>query len=411
MSHKVNKPLFILVSFIVCLVFALSCFGFYTSKADFASGGSYIPSYHTKYLTGLRQIVFNRMTPSVYCYGFDIPSSPRPKTLKDAYDNNLIYLQNRSFDVVNVDQGYTATDYCDFQFLTGTTEENFFNTYSFWLMRPYALNTNQSNTFYRSYISCRYSSGQISDCSSIDLLFNDFYLPWRWPGRGDAFLDEFSTGFTCIFQSPVDLDSATASSLRFNVKYSFDYIYNTDYVTLEQYDTFSKIPIEYSVDVPLQFNQQDNEFSGGYYYFGHYMSLAVWQSLVPIGQRQFFFGNALTDYLMQYISNLRVTITLSNEARSVLNTLFTDSDATSYIRLKDYVFEPYPTNFGSLTYLEDMMRFTDTPPTMDFTSWISSAVGGFMDFNIMPGVSISGIFLLCISISLTLLFLKFFAGG
>lgn len=49
--------------------------------------------------------------------------------------------------------------------------------------------------------------------------------------------------------------------------------------------------------------------------------------------------------------------------------------------------------------------------TVDFTSWLGTAVGGFLNFEIFPGFNMSGILLIIISFSLVMWFLKVFAGG
>lgn len=48
---------------------------------------------------------------------------------------------------------------------------------------------------------------------------------------------------------------------------------------------------------------------------------------------------------------------------------------------------------------------------VDFTSWISTAIGGFLNFELVPGLSIWSIFLGVIGIGLVVAFLKYFAGG
>lgn len=47
----------------------------------------------------------------------------------------------------------------------------------------------------------------------------------------------------------------------------------------------------------------------------------------------------------------------------------------------------------------------------DFTGWLATAVSGFVDAYIFPNFSISNMIVVIISIPLTLLFLKYFAGG
>lgn len=47
----------------------------------------------------------------------------------------------------------------------------------------------------------------------------------------------------------------------------------------------------------------------------------------------------------------------------------------------------------------------------DYGSWLSTAVGGFMSFEIFPNFSIGGILGVCVAVGLLMMFLKFFAGG
>lgn len=49
--------------------------------------------------------------------------------------------------------------------------------------------------------------------------------------------------------------------------------------------------------------------------------------------------------------------------------------------------------------------------TIDWVSWLGTAVGGFFDFEIMPGFSLGGILAVVIMLGLVMTFLKFFAGG
>lgn len=48
---------------------------------------------------------------------------------------------------------------------------------------------------------------------------------------------------------------------------------------------------------------------------------------------------------------------------------------------------------------------------IDWTSWLVNAVGGFMNFEIVPNLTISGIVALLVGMSLFMVFLKVFAGG
>lgn len=47
----------------------------------------------------------------------------------------------------------------------------------------------------------------------------------------------------------------------------------------------------------------------------------------------------------------------------------------------------------------------------DYTGWLGTAVGGFLDFELFPGFTLGGMLGILISFSFIMLFLKFFAGG
>lgn len=65
----------------------------------------------------------------------------------------------------------------------------------------------------------------------------------------------------------------------------------------------------------------------------------------------------------------------------------------------------------------DVFSFVSTGslrPSFDdisWTSWLVNSVGAFMNFEIVPNLSISGIFALLLGMSLFMVFLKIFAGG
>jgi hypothetical protein len=67
-----------------------------------------------------------------------------------------------------------------------------------------------------------------------------------------------------------------------------------------------------------------------------------------------------------------------------------------------------------------MSKYIDTdntyvPPLPDYnvnyTGWLGTAVGGFLDFELFPGFSLGGLLGILIGFSFVMLFLKFFAGG
>lgn len=52
-----------------------------------------------------------------------------------------------------------------------------------------------------------------------------------------------------------------------------------------------------------------------------------------------------------------------------------------------------------------------SPTKVDFTSWLATAVGGFLRFELIPGISFSTLLFFILGIGAVNLFLKFFAGG
>lgn len=48
---------------------------------------------------------------------------------------------------------------------------------------------------------------------------------------------------------------------------------------------------------------------------------------------------------------------------------------------------------------------------VDYTSWIGTAVGGFLNMELMPNFAIGGVLAILIGFSIVMLFLKYFAGG
>lgn len=53
----------------------------------------------------------------------------------------------------------------------------------------------------------------------------------------------------------------------------------------------------------------------------------------------------------------------------------------------------------------------ELPTSIDVGSFLSSSIGAFMDFELFPGFSISGLLATILSVGLFILFLKVFAGG
>ncbi len=58
-----------------------------------------------------------------------------------------------------------------------------------------------------------------------------------------------------------------------------------------------------------------------------------------------------------------------------------------------------------------LIYYVDNTVDADFSSWIVTAVGGFMDFELFPGLSIASLLAVIGGIGLVIMFLKYFSGG
>lgn len=68
-------------------------------------------------------------------------------------------------------------------------------------------------------------------------------------------------------------------------------------------------------------------------------------------------------------------------------------------------------NYASRYFSAKGVKFTSFQPDADFNQLLEDGVGGFLEMQIIPGVSILGILLTVVGLSLTIAFIKFFAGG
>lgn len=73
------------------------------------------------------------------------------------------------------------------------------------------------------------------------------------------------------------------------------------------------------------------------------------------------------------------------------------------------------TNYNNLNleelYLKPYSSFTPTIPQVNFSDFLISAVGGFLDTELWPGFSLGGMLAICVSLGVFTLILKMFAGG
>lgn len=76
-----------------------------------------------------------------------------------------------------------------------------------------------------------------------------------------------------------------------------------------------------------------------------------------------------------------------------------------------YDIENWISNQKYIDVLDDKLQNLGFEFERDYTSWLITAVGGFMDFEIVPGFSIGGMFSIVAMIALVAYILKMFLGG
>lgn len=76
-----------------------------------------------------------------------------------------------------------------------------------------------------------------------------------------------------------------------------------------------------------------------------------------------------------------------------------------------YDVENWVSNQKYIDVLDDKIQKLGYEFERDYTSWLITAVGGFMDFEIVPGFSIGGMFSIVAMIALVAYILKMFLGG
>lgn len=76
-----------------------------------------------------------------------------------------------------------------------------------------------------------------------------------------------------------------------------------------------------------------------------------------------------------------------------------------------YDVENWVSNQKYVDVLDDKLQNLGYEFERDYTSWLITAVGGFMDFEIVPGFSVGGMFSIVAMIALVAYILKMFLGG
>lgn len=222
----------------------------------------------------------------------------------------------------------------------------------------------------------------------------------------------------------------------YRAKSDFDYVLNgVQFLDMEYYlkaSNFFINPIEDDFVIEINSNVDINcEVSVAYIDLGENSDGEV-KTYITLGSSDsnaFYFSldNALADigifddvfvyafninfYANDIVDSINYTIKF-HESETLkernLNLIYFDSQGeVSSIDLNSM--SPLEEFFKSLGVIEYKSAFENY--TADYTSWIGTAVGGFLNMELAPFFSIGGILLICVALGLVGYFLKVFMGG
>lgn len=227
--------------------------------------------------------------------------------------------------------------------------------------------------------------------STDDILitFDDIYVP---NGRYD-----FSTNFASNDRFPsIYLNCLPGYSEEVSVIYSFDYEY-LDYSTGEVKVSSYKSTKKYSI----------KEFDGGLWGYEDY---SAYKTKIPIMDYNFFLLPAAyyTDSDVRNAENgayhfFNYSVNIEAEPDSKFSVVGIQYNMPFVVGSdnKELFYEDY----------ENVVLTVDNTADIDVGTWLVRAVGGFMNFEVFPGFSISSILSVVVAITLMIALLKYFAGG
>lgn len=108
-------------------------------------------------------------------------------------------------------------------------------------------------------------------------------------------------------------------------------------------------------------------------------------------------------------------VTINSVTVDIDNSLLANYSETIYIRDNNHPDVGLNTILGtarnSLSSLYESDDLNLSYDDLSWTDWIVNAVGSFMDFELVPGLSLAGIFAIIVGIPILIWFLRLFAGG
>ena len=165
--------------------------------------------------------------------------------------------------------------------------------------------------------------------------------------------------------------------------------------------------------------------------FTNYSDVNMTGNLIDLGpitwyQQYNFTPQELYNFLQSVVLDWSIIIQFNTEIiRWFLRLQIGDSwrqfDVTTYIQqdypIATYNIQGHTEEMIHTEYLYQRWYHFETeyvPPVPEltgFSEWIVNGVGAFLDFEIVPGISITNILLFCLALGLMFVFLRFFMGG
>lgn len=183
-----------------------------------------------------------------------------------------------------------------------------------------------------------------------------------------------------------------------NDKYDFDYMFtdlnasDPDWLSLNVYDIIYDSGVNLLPYIPDSYDLK--------------VFLEAYDSYDPLTatneEKQYLFG--FLDSI--YIDTLEIDLPMVHDEQYMFESYFNDS---SPMEIK--YFTANDDQFVAFRYNDVRNSAGNITGYRGFTSFIGNAVSGFLDVQIMPGLSLSLILVVIICFSLVLWFLKVFAGG
>ena len=270
-------------------------------------------------------------------------------------------------------------------------------------------------TYYEQGDTFRWYEGT-SDTGIFNLgynLINDGYADIYLAFDGLASFDSVSLDSPILFSSWTDLDStfnihlgiSNPCDINGDIKRSFQVVYSYTFVIgyLDGDDFLTSLE---TVNSTVSFS-----FLGAGYVDIPLFNRSVITDTV-IAQYSSFVGGASDSTPFCYLNSAKMDLltTFSNAYYIEPSVNTGNRLLSSYLDILDSRFRSI---YEASEYVENIVEVTEVTSFDDisWTDWLINAVGGFLDFEIVPGLSFAGMLGLLIGMSLFIIFLKVFAGG